>query len=264
MRRVLVEHARARRAEKRGGGAVKVSIDAANRASPPQTVIELDDALERLSRQDERPARAIELHYFGGLNYVEIRGGARGLRGHGRSRHAIRPRMVASRARGPRRRVLRQGDASSVPFAPAQGEAASLGRLLGVDREPGSPRERPATMGRALHDELNAADGKSQELLTAAIAEGQWPVTPDSKVSSADASRLASLLLACVPPWVRGTPRASRSGRLGALPFNVLSIRALQATRRGWRCRSKGPLPGSRWAAARRLAGPRRHGYHEA
>ncbi len=62
---------------------------------------------------------------------------------------------------------------------------------------------------------------------------GQWPVTPDSKVSSADASRLASLLLACVPPWVRGTPRASRSGRLGALLFNVLSIRALQATRRG-------------------------------
>jgi RNA polymerase sigma factor (TIGR02999 family) len=72
MRWVLVEHARARRAEKRGGGAVKVSLDAADRATQPHAVIELDEALERLSSQDERPARAIELHYFGGLSYVEI------------------------------------------------------------------------------------------------------------------------------------------------------------------------------------------------
>jgi RNA polymerase sigma factor (sigma-70 family) len=38
----------------------------------PFDVVELDDALERLRDQDERPARAIELHYFGGLSYAEI------------------------------------------------------------------------------------------------------------------------------------------------------------------------------------------------
>jgi RNA polymerase sigma factor (TIGR02999 family) len=72
MRRVLVEHARARRAEKRGGDAVRVSIREADGAVQPFDVVELDDALERLRDQDERPAQAIELHYFGGLSYAEI------------------------------------------------------------------------------------------------------------------------------------------------------------------------------------------------
>jgi len=72
MRRVLVEHARARRAEKRGGAAVRVSIGEADGAVRPFDVVELDEALERLHDHEERPARAIELHYFGGLSYAEI------------------------------------------------------------------------------------------------------------------------------------------------------------------------------------------------
>ena len=72
MRNVLVDHARARRAEKRGGGGVRVTIGEADRALRPFDVVELDDVLERLRNRDERAGRAVELHYFGGLSYVEI------------------------------------------------------------------------------------------------------------------------------------------------------------------------------------------------
>lgn len=76
MRRVLVDHARAKKSAKRGGGAPMLLIDtlegivAAN--SPPEEVIALDDALERLFALDERKGRIVELCYFGGLTYDEI------------------------------------------------------------------------------------------------------------------------------------------------------------------------------------------------
>ncbi|HET7584536.1 MAG TPA: sigma-70 family RNA polymerase sigma factor [Gemmatimonadaceae bacterium] len=73
MRRILVDHARARGREKRGGAARPVTLDRANLAAPdtaPQ-LIALDEALEALADLDERKARAVELHYFGGLTYEE-------------------------------------------------------------------------------------------------------------------------------------------------------------------------------------------------
>ena len=72
MRRVLVDHARARRREKRGGDAVFVTLDdqlAIDHAGVD--LIALDEALDRLAEVDERKARAVELHYFGGLSYDE-------------------------------------------------------------------------------------------------------------------------------------------------------------------------------------------------
>lgn len=74
MRRVLVDHARARRAEKRGGGVVMVTLDEiAGRADPQASdVLDLADALERLAKVDERLSRGVELFYFGGLTYDEI------------------------------------------------------------------------------------------------------------------------------------------------------------------------------------------------
>ena len=74
MRRVLVDHARARLRDKRGGGAVSVTLDdtPAAEAGDPIDVIAMDDALERLAALDERKARAIELHYFAGLDYDEV------------------------------------------------------------------------------------------------------------------------------------------------------------------------------------------------
>ena len=73
MRRILVDHARAHRAAKRGQGAVKVSLHEGDAAEEPCIeILELNEALERLHRQDSRPSRVIELHYFGGLSYREI------------------------------------------------------------------------------------------------------------------------------------------------------------------------------------------------
>lgn len=73
MRRILVDHARTRGRAKRGGGDGAVPLDEALAASPgrPDELLALDEALGRLSTLDERKARAVELHYFGGLTYDE-------------------------------------------------------------------------------------------------------------------------------------------------------------------------------------------------
>lgn len=70
MRRVLIDHARARRAEKRGRGQVKVSLDDVMEPSVENEdyLIELDQALERLAALDPRQARVVELRFFGGLS----------------------------------------------------------------------------------------------------------------------------------------------------------------------------------------------------
>jgi RNA polymerase sigma-70 factor, ECF subfamily len=76
MRRVLVDHARSRKAQKRGGGAPVLALDTLEQvvaaSSPPDEVLALDDALERLFALDERKGRIVELCYFGGLTYDEI------------------------------------------------------------------------------------------------------------------------------------------------------------------------------------------------
>jgi RNA polymerase sigma-70 factor (ECF subfamily) len=74
MRRILIDHARARNADKRGGDHVKVELDdAAGVAAPPSaSLIELDRALERLTAIDPRRARVVELRFFGGLTVEEI------------------------------------------------------------------------------------------------------------------------------------------------------------------------------------------------
>ena len=74
MRRVLVDHARARDAKKRGGDVVNVTLTGEHRA-PELAVVDilaLHQALERLEQMDERQARVVELHYFGGVGYPEI------------------------------------------------------------------------------------------------------------------------------------------------------------------------------------------------
>jgi RNA polymerase sigma factor (TIGR02999 family) len=73
MRRVLVDHARARARNKRGGGVAPVTLeDALVEGGSSPDVLDLDEALGRLSALDERKARAVELHYFGGLTYDEV------------------------------------------------------------------------------------------------------------------------------------------------------------------------------------------------
>jgi RNA polymerase sigma-70 factor (ECF subfamily) len=73
MRRVLVDHARARLYQKRGGGAQKITlVDAlGGKHERPHDLIALDDALDALANFDERKSRVVELRFFGGLSVEE-------------------------------------------------------------------------------------------------------------------------------------------------------------------------------------------------
>lgn len=74
MRRILVDHARARRSARRGGGGVQVKLEEAAVMSErrPADLAALDEALSRLARLDARKGEVIELHFFGGLTQDEI------------------------------------------------------------------------------------------------------------------------------------------------------------------------------------------------
>jgi RNA polymerase sigma factor (TIGR02999 family) len=73
MRRIVVDHARSVHAEKRGGRAVKVSLEDFNGASIPndERVLALDEALLRLEEVQPRAARVVELRFFAGLTEPE-------------------------------------------------------------------------------------------------------------------------------------------------------------------------------------------------
>ncbi len=74
MRNVLVDHARAQQAEKRGGGALHVTLTAAGAdgADGSADLLALHQALQRLEAEDARTGKIIELTYFGGLNRDEV------------------------------------------------------------------------------------------------------------------------------------------------------------------------------------------------
>jgi RNA polymerase sigma-70 factor, ECF subfamily len=73
MRRILVDHARAKHYKKRGGDAVRVTFDEglAVTNEPSFDFVALDDALEALAKFDERKSKVIELRFFGGLSVEE-------------------------------------------------------------------------------------------------------------------------------------------------------------------------------------------------
>lgn len=73
MRRVLVDHAVSRRAQKRGGVRRKVPLDdvAPGHAQPVETLVALDTALHRLEQIDPRLSRVVECRYFGGMSVEE-------------------------------------------------------------------------------------------------------------------------------------------------------------------------------------------------
>ncbi len=74
MRQILVDHARERAAEKRGGGWQRVTLDEQLDLSADSELdlFELDDALTRLGEMDVRMARIVELRFFGGLTVNEV------------------------------------------------------------------------------------------------------------------------------------------------------------------------------------------------
>jgi len=70
IRRILVDHAKAQRREKRGGGAARVPISDEMLATPgtPETILGIHEALDRLAELDARKADIMELTFFGGLD----------------------------------------------------------------------------------------------------------------------------------------------------------------------------------------------------
>jgi RNA polymerase sigma factor (TIGR02999 family) len=70
MRRILVDHARHKQAQKRGGGHARVSLDAAEVTdlAIPEDIVAVDDALARLGAEDPQAAEIVKLHLFAGLS----------------------------------------------------------------------------------------------------------------------------------------------------------------------------------------------------
>ena len=73
MRRILIDHARSHHYAKRGGGALKVSLDEAAARTEVRSaeLLAVDEALERLTDIDARKGRIVELRFFGGLSLQE-------------------------------------------------------------------------------------------------------------------------------------------------------------------------------------------------
>jgi RNA polymerase sigma factor (TIGR02999 family) len=74
MRHILVDHARALKAVRRGAGAVQISLERAGELAAgegPADLVALDDALDELAAHDSRKARVVELRFFGGLSVEE-------------------------------------------------------------------------------------------------------------------------------------------------------------------------------------------------
>jgi RNA polymerase sigma factor (TIGR02999 family) len=74
MRQILVDHARTALRQKRGAGAQRVNLDEAALVSnePTRELVDLSEALDKLSALDSRKARVVELKYFGGMKHEEI------------------------------------------------------------------------------------------------------------------------------------------------------------------------------------------------
>jgi RNA polymerase sigma-70 factor (ECF subfamily) len=75
MRHILVDHARAHNAGKRGDGQLQVTLDediAGGKSNATADVLAVDEALTRLAEFDPRPAKVLEMHFFGGLTFEEI------------------------------------------------------------------------------------------------------------------------------------------------------------------------------------------------
>lgn len=72
MRQILVDHARARGYQKRGGGRHRVTFDEGMvPVEPDWDLVQLDEALQALAEKDERKSRVVELRFFGGLSAEE-------------------------------------------------------------------------------------------------------------------------------------------------------------------------------------------------
>jgi len=73
MRRILIDHARGKARQRRGGGRVRLPLDAAELAQPENVseILSVDEAIRRLEEQDPRMAEIVKLRFFAGLSHEE-------------------------------------------------------------------------------------------------------------------------------------------------------------------------------------------------
>jgi RNA polymerase sigma-70 factor, ECF subfamily len=74
IRRILVDHARQRKRQKRGGGAGRVTLDEAVALAPQrdEEILALDEAMEKLGKLDSRQAEVVEMRFFAGMSVEEV------------------------------------------------------------------------------------------------------------------------------------------------------------------------------------------------
>ena len=74
IRRILVDHARQRKRQKRGGGAGRVVLDESVALAPQRAeeILALDEALEKLGKLDTRQAQVVEMRFFAGMSVEEV------------------------------------------------------------------------------------------------------------------------------------------------------------------------------------------------
>ena len=74
MRQILVDHARRRAAQKRGGDRRRITLSEAASPGPPREVdvLDVESALHKLAELDQRKARVVELRFYGGLTIAEV------------------------------------------------------------------------------------------------------------------------------------------------------------------------------------------------
>jgi len=74
MRRILIEHARARSGPKRGGGRVRIPLDVLDLATQddPGQILALEEAVSRLEKKDAEAARVVRLRFYAGLSVEEV------------------------------------------------------------------------------------------------------------------------------------------------------------------------------------------------
>ena len=175
MRRVLVDIARRRRANRRGGaGAVHVPLESVDLPANERDkdLVAIDGALEKLAAEDPRRARLVELRFFGGLSMEETAEALGCLGPHGVQRVGVRPRLALPRHS--RTTVLHEPDTA--------GPAVSTSSTR---RGNSRPTERTDIHRRDRAERMTRCARRSISLLEADAASGEFMVQPGARPARA-------------------------------------------------------------------------------
>jgi RNA polymerase sigma factor (TIGR02999 family) len=206
MRRILVDHARTRQAEKRGGGVHAVTLDesdggAASSEAGGVDVLALHDALTRLAALDPRQGRVVELRYFGGLTIEETATALDGSPATVKREWATaRQGVLRARARPGRRRRRRARPDGGMLLNDTLWQKYELGKMYKVDMpDPNPAPAAPPAADSARGDSTRAGAAKPPRVpATRNVYHAPKAGDPVDATSSVDAlMRLGVTFLVC-------------------------------------------------------------------